>query len=1122
MAQEYRIDVAVDPSKAISGGKRVEQQINSMGSAAERLRSTLTRVFAVLGGGIAFRNFAKNVADYQKSIAEVSTLVNTATFDMQGLNRAALRNAKLFGSPPVAQAKAFYNIISAGASNAADANKILEAANRLAIGGVTDLETATDGLTSVLNAYGLSGAHATSVSDTFFTAMKAGKTTVGELSGAIGRVLPTAAALGVNFETVAAALAALTKSGISTKEATTGLNAVFGAALKPSAQASELADQLGISFNSTALEAKGLQQFLLDVIAATGGSEQKLSTLFGNLEAIRPIMALAGQAGVDFAAIMEQMGIKTGATDEAVAKMENTLSHQFGRVLQNAKAALLETGGALDGLIPILKRLADNFQIATDAVKSLGIAMLVAFSPRIIVVAINSIIAALRRLTAAALANPYTAIAAAIAIVISLIYTFRDQIADIQIQGVRLGNIWAYVTNQIRTAVDFFVNGWRTSFSDVGGAMGVFLADFKELLLVIADAAKQILNLIIGYFVNAVESWKFLFSNFVPFVKDLFNRMVNNFQAAIEAIVHAFGAGIDQIRKLWNFVANAAIDAINAGIDALNNLNGGVKDFVFAAVGLLEDFLGAVDGIWTNIANFGIRAANEILEAWNKVTNAIKNALGLQSEGRARAAVIEQFGQDRAAGLIGRPDAIATERERLNQRIADLEQQFTSQGLQVPTIGNTPSQTLQRMGSNDPARQLIEARQQSRSLMNLESVMDRGLAQDKAFQIKELDSLGLIDRGMFRVGENGDLQIKKLDNIDFQGGTFDNFGFNRLPTSDAGLQTLRDFTDRIADNYRRDYLGEGGNALLNNAANFRDVRASNAFDEQFDAPQGISQAQADAAQPYVDTLNEIIAKQDELAQKTQSFGERSAEIYENLGQTLSDGVANSIAQAIVNSEDLGDSLRNVAKQALVEFIAEQLKLQFAQAAAAQQGQVLQAQATATTSAAMGAIAAAAAPAATLTSLATAGTNAVGANAALTSTAAIAKGIAAFRDGTDFVRGAGNSLSDSILARLSVGEGVVTAAANRRNPGAVAAMNRGESMERDEPDINLNVQVQNYSTANIQVERLSETDVRIIAREESSRAVSEQSPGIIAGEIASPNSRVSRALSGTSNFIRRAR
>ena len=128
---------------------------------------------------------------------------------------------------------ALYQIISAGAKDSTEAIETLTASNKLATAGITDVATAADGLTNVMNAYSLAANQASDVSDTLFIAVKAGKTTVDELSGAIGNVAPLASSAGVSFQEVAAALATITSQGIDTRRATTGLRAVPGVNPEP-------------------------------------------------------------------------------------------------------------------------------------------------------------------------------------------------------------------------------------------------------------------------------------------------------------------------------------------------------------------------------------------------------------------------------------------------------------------------------------------------------------------------------------------------------------------------------------------------------------------------------------------------------------------------------------------------------------------------------------------------------------------------------------------------------------------------------------------------------------------------------------------------------------------------
>ena len=84
---------------------------------------------------------------------------------------------------------ALYQAISAGvpSDNVFD---FLETANKAAVGGITDLSTSVDGITSVVNAYGSDVISAAEASDLMFTAVKEGKTDFGQLSDSLFQVIP--------------------------------------------------------------------------------------------------------------------------------------------------------------------------------------------------------------------------------------------------------------------------------------------------------------------------------------------------------------------------------------------------------------------------------------------------------------------------------------------------------------------------------------------------------------------------------------------------------------------------------------------------------------------------------------------------------------------------------------------------------------------------------------------------------------------------------------------------------------------------------------------------------------------------------------------------------------------
>lgn len=313
------------------GVTQTTQEMNKLGTSAG-LATKAFRAFAPLIAAAfsarALSGLASQANEFSAAMAEVNTLLS-GNSEMPRLTQEAKNLAAQFGGSPTQQAQAFYQAISAGAGNAEQATALLTAANKLAIGGVTDVTTAVDGLTSITNAYGIETSEAARVSDALFVAMRAGKTTVGELSGSIGKVAATAATAGLSFEETLGSISALTTQGIATAEAVTGLKATLSNVLKPSKAASDAAKELGIDFSLAGLQSKGLSGFLDELVTATGGSEEKLLDLFGSTEALNTVFALTGGAAETFGNIMVDMANSAGQTDTAFNKVSNTMSQKL-------------------------------------------------------------------------------------------------------------------------------------------------------------------------------------------------------------------------------------------------------------------------------------------------------------------------------------------------------------------------------------------------------------------------------------------------------------------------------------------------------------------------------------------------------------------------------------------------------------------------------------------------------------------------------------------------------------------------------------------------------------------------------------------------------------------------
>ena len=424
MADIAELGLSVRSDGVVTATNRLnkfEKQSGQTERATDKLSKSVTRLAGVASAALVTAFSVQKIFAYQDALAEVSTLVDTTTFNMKGLSKSALEQGKAFGNVQ-GQVKAYYGIISAGASSAAEATGTLTAANKLAIGGVTDIATAADGLTSVLNAYGSKVDSATAVSDALFVAMRAGKTTIGELSSGLGKVAPLAAQTGVGFDELVGAVSALTKGGISTQESITGVRAVLASVAKPTSEAIELSNQLGIEFNSAGLAAKGFQGFIDDLVTKTGGSTDALAQLFGGVEALVPVMALSGQAGIDFANIMDDMAVKAGATELAFNKMAESPGFQSSRLWAGLQAEAIGLGSELaTNLVPVIKLLADNVDLLIPALAGIGAALTVTLIPAII-----SATAATGAFTLALATNPVFLFATAIGVLTAAIVHYQN------------------------------------------------------------------------------------------------------------------------------------------------------------------------------------------------------------------------------------------------------------------------------------------------------------------------------------------------------------------------------------------------------------------------------------------------------------------------------------------------------------------------------------------------------------------------------------------------------------------------------------------------------------------------------------------------------------------------
>ena len=331
--------ITVDNKQGVANLKKFENAslatTAAIGKSFTKLTKTVAIASAAIFGAAAIKgskDMIRAYGDFEKSLANVSTLVDTSAVDMEKLKKQLLELPSVLGSVKD-NTDALYQAISAGVEPAKAVQFVAESA-KAAAAGLSDTFTAVEGGTTILNSYGMESGRIVEVFDQMFIAVKAGKTTFEELASSIGKVAPIASATGVTTKELFASIAALTKQGIRTKESVTALKQAFSNIIKPGSKAADAAKELGIQFNAMELKSKGLKVFLADIKKATGGNVETMSNLFGSVEALNAVLALTSDKGAkDFVNILGDMETAgSGVTAEAFGKQSKTFSRSMSTV----------------------------------------------------------------------------------------------------------------------------------------------------------------------------------------------------------------------------------------------------------------------------------------------------------------------------------------------------------------------------------------------------------------------------------------------------------------------------------------------------------------------------------------------------------------------------------------------------------------------------------------------------------------------------------------------------------------------------------------------------------------------------------------------------------------------
>ena len=579
-----KLNITGDSSKLKSALNSASSQMSSFGSKMQSVGKSMTAklTLPLVAAGAAATKMA---FDFDKSMGQIESLVGIAGDEVKKMGEAAKKMAVDTGKSANEAAEALFYITSAGLKGS-DATDTLNASLKAAAVGLGETKVIADLATSAMNAYGVQNLNASASTDIMVAAVREGKLEASALAGAMGSVIPIASNMGVGFDEVGAAMAAMSRTGTDAASGATQLTAILASIKKPTEGAVQAMAKMGLSTEDVqkSLSEDGLLATLEMLQSGLQQTGQDTTAIFPNIRALKGVLDLTGAGIEDNRKIFDALSNTMGATDEAFKKTSQTASFQMTQGLNAMKSSLLSVGQViLTAVAPAVQKIGAFFTSLSEKFKALSPTtqkIIVAFAG--IVAALGPVIAIIGTLLtmAPAIGAAFTLMMGPVGLIIAGLTAISVVIyknwAGIKAALIKVGNYFIELYNNslpIKLAVNAIIMQFKNFL-----AVGKFV--FKSVISVFkafGNAALGILggvgDLIMGIFTFDMAKIKQGFSG-------IGDAMKGGFTEAIDGIK-------ENAAELGTSVVDNFNDALNAGkIDKIKVdaevVSGGEADSVAA------------------------------------------------------------------------------------------------------------------------------------------------------------------------------------------------------------------------------------------------------------------------------------------------------------------------------------------------------------------------------------------------------------------------------------------------------------------------------------------------------------------------------------------------------------
>ncbi len=597
-------------------------------STTARVAGALTFIGAAITRmGLAWAATLRDMTDEAIDFRNGAALAFTQMFDqgtatITDIEQAMLRVGKEVPVPFEEMSEAMFDIFSSLEATVPEAESILRAVSQAAVAGQTDVRGAMVPTIAMMNAFGLGAEDIGFILDQQFTTVQRGILTYGEFTQTIGKVIPAAKSSGQTIETMGAAVAFLTRNGLSAAMAGTSAARAFELFAQP--KTVKNLEDAGIAVRDSTGEFRQINEVLADMDSIFGNltapeRKEKFIEIFGQgrIQA-RRFFDIAIPNWREFNDLVEVF-----TSEETVGAMRRAYDVMMEQprqkldVLRNRWEALrIEIGMRFiplleDKIIPFFQQLLDIWE-GLDEVQKDNLVRWAAIGALATTVAgILTVIIGVGKLLVAVFGA--TGFIALLGSMLGPLLKFLGII------GLLVGAGFLIVKNWDKV-VDFWNNTLEPAVKRV-------IEFFRPLVEEIVDKVIEKWDELLTFFGNLVDEWIEFFDELVPEIAARFEGLPDDLRRIFEKAGDVVGPFFDALMALVSFISDVVMKVL-ASDEFLDTLTF-IWETAVAIVeiglelleGALEVFTFILEGDWGAAWD---RFLQIFVDVWNIIMRATK------------------------------------------------------------------------------------------------------------------------------------------------------------------------------------------------------------------------------------------------------------------------------------------------------------------------------------------------------------------------------------------------------------------------------------------------------------------------------------------------------------------